>query len=213
MDKELRLAELLCTRLCHDLTGPIGAVNNGVEFLEEEGFAMRDQAMELIVNSAEEAVSRLQFFRQAYGRVNFQGEASLNEVRELAKGFFKGTRQTLNWPDLYVDSLEVSVSRKLAKVLINMMVLTTKTLPKGGDINVEIGVGDDERLEVRVRAEGEIIRLDEESKDALDHKTPIEDLTPATVQPYFMKRLAKSIDVSISYDLGENHFELIALHD
>ena len=61
MVDETRLAEMLCTRLCHDLTGPIGAVNNGAEFLSEEGFDMQNEAMQLILTSAHEAVNRLQF--------------------------------------------------------------------------------------------------------------------------------------------------------
>ena len=51
MIAETKLAEMLCTRLCHDLTGPIGAVNNGAEFLDEEGFDMQNEAVQLIVTS------------------------------------------------------------------------------------------------------------------------------------------------------------------
>ena len=76
MIDELRMAELLCTRLCHDLTGPIGAVSNGAEFLSEEGFNMQGQAVELITSSAFSAVTRLQFYRMAYGKVRDHGEAS-----------------------------------------------------------------------------------------------------------------------------------------
>ena len=31
---DLRVAELMASRLCHDLVGPIGAVNNGLELME-----------------------------------------------------------------------------------------------------------------------------------------------------------------------------------
>ena len=58
MTYENRLAEMLCTRLCHDLTGPIGAVNNGAEFLGDEGFDMQNEAVQLILSSAHEAVNR-----------------------------------------------------------------------------------------------------------------------------------------------------------
>ena len=64
MVSELKFAELLCTRLCHDLTGPIGAIANGAEFLSDEGFDMQGQAIELISSSAAQAVSRLQFYRK-----------------------------------------------------------------------------------------------------------------------------------------------------
>src|SRR5215813_167191 len=99
MIDSLRLAELLCTRLCHDLTGPIGAVNNGAEFLSEEGFNLQGQAMELITSSAASAVARLQFYRLAYGRVKEQGEASIADGQKLAADFFAGGKVALEWPD------------------------------------------------------------------------------------------------------------------
>src|ERR1700735_5418481 len=104
MIEELRIAEMLCTRLCHDLTGPIGAVNNGAEFLSEEGFNMQGQALELIASSAFSAVARLQFYRIAYGRVKEQGEAPLAEYQRMAKDFFKDSKVELDWPDQYTDA-------------------------------------------------------------------------------------------------------------
>src|SRR5476649_361754 len=101
MIDELRMAELLCTRLCHDLTGPIGAVNNGAEFLSEEGFNLQGQAVELITSSAASAVARLQFYRFAYGRVKDQGEASLADSQRLGSDFFTGGKVALDWPDQY----------------------------------------------------------------------------------------------------------------
>src|ERR1700722_10587188 len=98
MIDELRMAELLCTRLCHDLTGPIGAVNNGAEFLSEEGFNLQSQAVELIISSAFSAVTRLQFYRMAYGKVRDHGEANLAEKQKLATDFFTDSKITLDWP-------------------------------------------------------------------------------------------------------------------
>src|SRR6185295_6947187 len=114
MIEELRMAELLCTRLCHDLTGPIGAVNNGAEFLTEEGFNMQGQAVDLIVSSAFSAVARLQFYRMAYGKVKEQGEANLAEKQKIATDFFAGTKITLDWPDSHTDAAGVALSLKMA---------------------------------------------------------------------------------------------------
>src|SRR5262249_54790037 len=113
MNEELRMAELLCTRLCHDLTGPIGAVNNGAEFLSEEGFNLQSQAVELIISSAFSAFTRLQFYRTAYGKVKEQGEASLADKQKLALDFFAGSKITLDWPDSHTDSSGVSISQKM----------------------------------------------------------------------------------------------------
>src|ERR1700753_1720218 len=102
--QETRLAEMLCTRLCHALTGPIGAVNNGAEFLGDEGFDMQNDAVQLILSSAHEAVNRLQFYRQAYGRVSDSGEACLADKKLLAQNFFSATKVKLDWPDTHTDA-------------------------------------------------------------------------------------------------------------
>src|SRR5271156_4908152 len=96
---EYTFAELLCTRLCHDLTGPVGAVANGAEFMSEEGFEMQGQHLDLITSSAEQAVARLQFYRKAYGRITEDGEAHLAEQKKIARDFFAGGKVTLDWPD------------------------------------------------------------------------------------------------------------------
>ena len=211
MDKELRLAELLATRLCHDLTGPIGAVNNGAEFLSDDSFSMKDQAMELIIGSAQQAVTRLQFYRQAYGKVNYAGEASLDEVRSLARAFFKETRVELNWPDAYTDAAGVSVSRKMAKVVLNMLILVSGSLPRGGKISVVVTQADGQ-AKVSVTGEGEGVKLDQEIMAALSGKLDIEDLTPKSVQPYFTILLGQRIGVSISHEMTDRYFVMNAAH-
>lgn len=212
MHQEVRLAELLCTRLCHDLTGPIGAINNGAEFLSEEGFSMQDQAMELIVGSAQQAVIRLQFYRQAYGKVNYSGEASLNEVRQLANKFFRDTRVTLDWPDSHADSADMSTSRKMAKLVLNMLIMVSATLPKGGTIAIRVGKDMQGHSVLTVRGEGDLVKLDEDVKAAFEHTANIADVTPKTVQPYFMTSLAKYIEVQLTHEVSPKHIELIAMH-
>src|ERR1700709_2008856 len=109
MIAETKLAEMLCTRLCHDLTGPIGAVNNGAEFLDEEGFDMQNEAVQLILSSAHEAVNRLQFYRQAYGRVGHMGESSLSDKKKITMDFFSGTKVKVDWPDAHTDAANMGI--------------------------------------------------------------------------------------------------------
>lgn len=211
-DIEVKLAELLCTRLCHDLTGPIGAVNNGAEFLADDGFTLQDQAVELITNSAKQAVNRLQFYRQAYGKVNLQGEASLNEVRNLSEDFFRESRFKLNWPHHFTDSAEVSVSRKMAKLVLNILIIISGAMPRGGDIHLSLGRREDGQMEVKLRGEGIGIKEDKETLAAFRKETPIEEITPKTVQPYFTARLADSLAVELHHRQSEGVIEITAVH-
>ncbi|MGE0755128.1 MAG: histidine phosphotransferase family protein [Alphaproteobacteria bacterium] len=151
------MAELLCTRLCHDLTGPIGAVSNGAEFLSEEGFNMQGQAMELIISSSFSAVTRLQFYRMAYGRVKEQGEANLGDKQKLAMDYFAGSKITLDWPDSHTDSAAISISQKMSRLICNMLIIASGTLIRGGNIAVRLSQDDatlGKKVEVLVGGQG-----------------------------------------------------------
>ena len=211
-DFEVKLAELLCTRLCHDLTGPIGAVNNGAEFLGEEGFSLQEQAVELIVNSAQQAVSRLMFYRQAYGRVNYQGEASLNEVRALSEDFFRESRYKLEWPHHFTDSADISVSRKMAKLILNILIIISGGMPRGGTISLSLVKREDGQAEVKIRGEGTGIKEDKEFVAAFRRETDIENINAKTVQPYFTSRMAHSLGVTLEMNIDESVFEISAIH-
>src|SRR5262249_28334561 len=151
--------EMLCTRLCHDLTGPIGAVNNGAEFLGDEGFDMQNEAVQLILNSAHEAVNRLQFYRQAYGRVSDSGEACLADKKALAVNFFSGTKMKLDWPDTHTDSSGISISQKMSRLILNMLVITAASLIRGGTISVRITASESGDKQVSITGTGETIKF------------------------------------------------------
>ncbi len=200
MSHDAKMAEHLCTRLCHDLTGPIGAVNNGTEFLAEQGFDMQNEAMELIGSSAQEAVSRLQFFRQAYGKLNDFGEASLQEKKQLTQEFFSGSKIALDWPDNHTDAAGVSVSQKMARLLLNMIVIASATLIRGGTISVRVTSEDDGTRLLSVTAVGDTVKSDEETAKILSGDRTIQ-LSPKTVQAYLTRMLAEEMGTDLAYQV------------
>ena len=108
MQMDLRVAQLLSSRLCHDLVGPIGAVNTGLELLQE-GFDDDEKALGLVADSAGEASRRLTFFRGAFGfGAGDKGEATLNEARKLALGLLASGKVALDWPEDADASLQAS---------------------------------------------------------------------------------------------------------
>lgn len=177
-----------------------------------KSFSMRDEAIELIVGSAQQAVTRLQFFRQTYGRVNYQGEADMNECRALAIDFFDQSRIVLDWPEHSAAAVEVSVSRKMAKLALNALVLASNALPRGGTITVEVLKQDNDQSKVIVCGRGVAIKMEEETEDALQLKTQIEALTPKTVQPYYMAFLADSIDVGVAAEADDESITITLSH-
>ena len=193
MNHELRMAELLCTRLCHDLTGPIGAVNNGAEFLAEEGFNMQNQAVDLIVSSAFSAVSRLQFYRMAYGNVKESGEVSLADKQKLATDFFAGSKIIVDWPDTEGEASGVSMSTKMARLIFNLLIIANGVLIRGGEISVRMGLDSAGNKKVTITAKGQHLKWEAEMSKVLEGGAAVDQLDPKNVQAqlthYFIKDL------------------------
>ena len=207
-----RLAEMLCTRLCHDLTGPIGALANGAEFLSDEDFSMQGQAIELISQSAEQAVNRLQFYRSAYGLVNSPGEAVLSEVKQLISDFFSGSKVSLDWPDSLTDALNISISRKMARLLQNMSIIASSTLIRGGIVSIRIQEEDNKKI-VAVSASGLKVKWETEQEQVIAGSVGIDDVKPATVQLFYTMKLAERLDTDITVNASEDSFEMLAVKE
>lgn len=94
----LDLAALLCSRVCHDVISPVGAIVNALEVLEEDDPSMRDFALELIKKSARSASARLQFARLAFGAAGSAGAMiDLGDAGNVANGFLNDDKLSLDW--------------------------------------------------------------------------------------------------------------------
>src|ERR671911_1817572 len=94
----LDLAALLCSRVCHDVISPVGAIVNGLEVLEEDDLDMRDFALDLIRKSANQASARLQFARLAFGAAGSAGASiDLGDAEAVARGMFGDDKIAFTW--------------------------------------------------------------------------------------------------------------------
>lgn len=210
MASESRLMELLCTRLCHDIIGPVGAIANGAEFLAEEDAGMQGQAIELITQSASEAVNRLQYYRMAYGRVGLKGEACIADCKDLIKRFLDNGKVSLDWPDQYTEAANIPISRNMARVIYNLVIIATGTLIRGGVISIRLqhdGSGDNL---VSVSASGATLKWDEKVAAALRMQAEIDVLEASTVQAYFTGMIASEAKIALQVELGTENFEIKA---
>jgi histidine phosphotransferase ChpT len=193
---DMRVAELLASRLCHDLVGPIGAVNNGMELMEDDDLGMSDDALQLAAKSARQAASALQFYRLAYGMAGARIGADLGDLQELAAGFLASSKAALDWT---VRQAPADAPEGLGKLLLNMIALAEETLPRGGTLSVAVLEGP-AGLEASVTASGAGARLREESQPALDENVTIDELTPRNVQGYFTRLLAQRMGSDLMID-------------
>ena len=129
------LAALLCSRVCHDVISPVGAIVNGLEVLEEDSDpTMRDFALDLIRKSAHQASARLQFARLAFGAAGSAGAAiDLGDAETVAKGMFGDEKITLSW-----SAPRVLMPKNQVKLVLNLVMLATNAIPRGGSISVAI---------------------------------------------------------------------------
>ena len=158
------LASLLCSRLCHDLMSPIGALNNGIELLADETDPdMREKCLELLADSARASANKLKFFRLAFGAAGGFGEEIDTHEAEIAlEGLFGPERRIeLGW--VVKDE---KLPKGAVKLLLNLAMLAGDALVRGGrlDVGAERRNGE---VELAVRAEGPRILLDPSLRDTL----------------------------------------------
>src|ERR1700735_161391 len=99
MQIDMRVMELLASKLCHDLVSPVSAINNGVELIEDIGGSVTEEAMKLIGDSAGHASRRLRLFRMAYGRAGSEENLGVRDVRQIAEQYIAGGKVILHWPE------------------------------------------------------------------------------------------------------------------
>jgi histidine phosphotransferase ChpT len=199
---DLRVMELLSSRLCHDLISPIGAVNNGMELLEEvpdDPETVAD-AVGLAGGSARQASNLLQFYRLAYGQAGRRGAGGgAADLVDLARGYAKAHKSEIAWP---VDERWADVGPEAAKLTLNMIALGAEALPRGGTLTVALGAG--EPVHPEIRAAGRGAGLGEASLAALAGDADPGALTPHTVHAYFTARLAEAFGGCLSVAAPED---------
>jgi histidine phosphotransferase ChpT len=185
---DLRVLELLASRVCHDLISPIGAIGNGLELIEEGGdVEMTGEALKLSVNCVRRASAILEFFRMAYGAAGSGGALTWDGARGLAAGLVEGSRVTLGWTP---PPTGLTLPAGTAKLALNMVLLAAEMLPRGGEVRVSLEPAPG-RLAVTVTATGQDAKIPAEIATALAAGTEAaSSLTAKTVHGYFTARLA-----------------------
>lgn len=186
-EAEVDLASLLCSRLCHDLLSPVGAMNNGLELLaDEHDPAMRERCMELLNESAKSAADKLKFFRLAFGAAGgFGSEVDPQEARAVIEPLVTGSGRTvLEWaipPGL--------MPKRAVKILLNLVLIVNEALVRGGTLFVGAEMRDGEQ-EIVIRAQGPKIVLDSAVRATLAGETGALEIDSRTAAAWMARNLA-----------------------
>src|SRR6478735_7085827 len=159
----LELAALLCSRVCHDLISPVGAIVNGLEVLDDNPKPEdKEFALDLIRKSAKTASARLQFCRLAFGAAGSAGaQIDLGDAQTMSRGHLEDAKTKIEWnlPRLLLPKNKV-------KLLLNMLVIAQQTIPRGGVLKID-GIGEGEPQVFKITAAGLNARLPQAIVDML----------------------------------------------
>lgn len=210
MDTQLdsRVMELLFARLCHDLIGPISAINNGVELVRDYGDEMQGEALALIGESATKASQLLQFYRVAFGsarEVDGSG-IEIEEGRQRTLDALSSERVTIQWSDKEAEG-DGEASRLTVKLILNLVLLGVEILPGAGEVCVEIKRGNPGQVQVTAQKNG--LSMSEDLAAVLNGEVLPNELTPRTVQAFFTRFLANSVDGDIRVQCGKDFIYLV----
>ena len=192
----LDLAALLCSRVCHDLISPVGAVVNGMEVLEDTtDESTKTFALDLIKKSATQASARLQFCRLAFGAAGSAGaEIDLGDAEAVARGFIEDDKTALGW-----QLPRVLLPKNRVKLLLNLLLLATQVIPRGGKINAEAS-GEGAGMTFRISAAGLNARVPQAVPGLVAGETPGGTVDAHAIQPFYTGLLAQACGLKVAIE-------------
>lgn len=196
-DIPLRVAELMCSRLCHDLISPTAAVSNGLELLDDGQGGMDQEVMSLLSFSVGQAAAKLMLFRIAYGLGGDMADAlTQTEAVNLVRGVVEEDKVSLD-----LAESDVPLGRGATKLLLNAALVGLETLPNRGKLSLSVARG--ETITLTITGEGEGVSVRPEVREVLTLDADIASLSPRTVQGYFTIWLAQNLGGSFAIQSEE----------
>lgn len=201
----LDLAALLCSRMCHDLISPVGAIVNGLEVMEDDNDEQTKVfALGLIKKSAQQASARLQFCRLAFGASGSAGAAiDLGDAENVTRGCFEDDKTKLVW-----NIPRLLLPKNRVKLLLNLVLLAGQTIPRGGVLTID-PVGEGETMGFRLTAAGLNARIPA-ALPALVCCEAVEPLDAHAIQPFHAGLLASACGLGVTLSLENESVVIVA---
>jgi len=201
----LKLAGLLCSRLCHDLAGPIGALQNGIELLsEDDDLALREQALDLVAMASTQAGRKLHFYRLVFGAGLGGGEqVASSECRTALSDLLEGGRVTVRW-----DLPQADWPRTYGRLVLALTLLAAHALPRGGRLTV--AQGSDAGGGIAVSCEGGGARLEGATPILVRGQGSVEDAaTPNEAVACLAGELSRECGLPVAIDEAPDRFTFL----
>lgn len=202
----LDLAALLCSRVCHDIISPVGAIINGLEVLDEDNSEdMKEFAFDLIRRSAAQGSAKLQFARLAFGAAGSAGaEIDLGDAEKVATGYMAGEKADFTW-----SAQRVLMPKNLVKLLLNLILLANAAVPRGGAVSVQVE-GEATAPRFVLRSTGPSARIPGAFEKLVPGDLEGIDMDAQAVQGYYTGALARSCGMAIAARLDDEDVVIVA---
>jgi histidine phosphotransferase ChpT len=190
----LDLAALLCSRVCHDVISPVGAIVNGLEVLDDENdTSMRDFALDLIRKSAKQASARLQFARLAFGAAGSAGASiDLGDAEQVARGMFQDEKIAFSW-----SGPRLLLPKNRVKLLLNLIMTATNAVPRGGSVSVTV-TGDVNHCEFVLKSKGLNARIPPHAESLLAGAPEGGTVDAHGIQTFYAGMVARAAEMTVS---------------
>lgn len=193
----LDLSALLCSRVCHDLISPVGAIGNGLEVLEDDNDpSMREFALDLIRKSARTASARVQFARIAFGASGSAGAAiDLADAEKLSRNMYADEKPELSW-----SAPQALFPKNKVKLLLNLVVIAATAIPRGGLIDVKV-TGDGDAPEMVIRAKGSHARIPPHAEELIAGTPENGAIDSHGILAYYAGLVARAAAMTVTFSI------------
>lgn len=191
----LDLAALLCSRVCHDVISPVGAIVNGLEVLEDDqDESMRTFALDLIGKSARQASARLKFARIAFGAAGSAGASiDVADAESVSRGMFSDEKTKLTW-----SAPQALFPKNKVKLLLNLVMVATSAIPRGGVIDVSV-VGDGEAPTLTLKATGPHARIPPHVEELIAGSPESGTVDAHAILPFYAGLVARAAAMDVQF--------------
>ena len=227
MISDIEIAELLNSKLLHDLAGPIGAVSSSIDFIDEQNSELREKALNLIKDASEKSISKLSYYRIAFGNSKNRFDIELDKLKKLIISYFSNTKVTIEFL-LPINIDEISnykLSNQSAKIILNALLIFSNSIIYGGKIIIELiipnqiddfDIGKSDSLNTinsfKIKASSEkSLKLDEIFINLFVNKVLNNQYSSYNIIYLYFYKLLQELDNSYNFTIEENNisFEIL----